>query len=393
MKVIKGIGIVIISLASVAALVLIIINMCMMGTEAGKMNSFIDREDDRYAEAQKKEDDFIEDGAVISGIYTIKSTKEISDAYINGQDPSGLSEEDKKTYDLAVKVLDEATKGKDTIYEKELAIFEWMAKNITHMSNSSTRAVLMDEIYPLDTPYGVLSSKNAVCVGCATTFRLLMNMLGLDCHIPHTDSHSWNEVHLDDNEWYLVDVYMAMDATTLPKYEYFNMNEVVGEGDFDLSMMNNLPRANGKKYLYPIQTAEDVEDIYQVPEKLKKALKDKKCSISLRFTKTPTEAVVNMALELTEAMRMRMSENMPEYESTSLGSSWCRDENDKYILSIYLGWTESGNNNVDPKSKEAKKLKKIMDKLFGKTMGYDPFNPESDATMAEPSVQSNNEAA
>ena len=377
MKVIKGIGIVIMSLVSVAALVLIIINMCMMDTEAGKMNSFIDREDDRYAEAQQKETEFLEDGAVIGGIYTIKSTKAISDAYINGQDPSGLSEEDKKTYDLAVKVLDETTKGKDTIYEKELAIFEWLATNVPHNSDSSTRAVFSDEVYPLDTPYGVLSSKHAVCVGYATTFRLLMNMLGRECHIPHTDAHSWDEVQLDDNEWYLVDIYSASNSTT-PDYQYFNLNELVGEGNFDLSMMSNLPRANGKKYLYPVQTAEDAEDILQVPEKLNEALKAKKGSISLRFAKTPTETEVNMAPALTESMKARISENMPDYAETYFGTSWCKDENDKYILSIYIQWNQVGNPSVDPKSEEVKKLKKIMDKIFGKTTAYDPFAPEGE---------------
>ena len=124
MKVIKGIAIAIIALASVVAVVLIAINMKMLHNESGNMNAFIDREDDRYAESQKKETEFIEDGAVIGDNYTIKSTKAISDAYVNGQDPSGLSEEDKKTYDLAVKVLDEATKGKTTIYENSEELLE-----------------------------------------------------------------------------------------------------------------------------------------------------------------------------------------------------------------------------------------------------------------------------
>ncbi len=325
MKVIKGIAIAIIALASVAAVVLIAINMKMLHNESGNMNAFIDREDDRYAESQKKETEFIEDGAVIGDNYTIKSTKAISDAYVNGQDPSGLSEEDKKTYDLAVKVLDEATKGKTTIYEKELGVFEWIAKNISHDADQSTRAVLNDEVLPQDTPYGVLTSKSAVCVGYATTFRLLMNMLGQEVHIPHSESHSWDLVQLDDNEWYLVDIYNAASGGGNIDYQYFNVNETTGADRMDLSMMSHLPRANGKKYLYQVQIAKDVKDFYQIPKKLKKAIDKKKKVVSMRFKTKPTEEQVLMTSQIIESAQTRVQENVADMSTCYLSSSWCRD--------------------------------------------------------------------
>ncbi|MBQ7200674.1 MAG: hypothetical protein IJS24_04795, partial [Eubacterium sp.] len=111
MKAVKAIAFILVGLIAAASLTLIIINMVRQDDQTQTVNSFIDRQDERYAESQKKEDEFIEDGAVIGDIYTIKSTTAISDAYKNGQDPSKLSEEDKKTYDLAVKALNEATKG------------------------------------------------------------------------------------------------------------------------------------------------------------------------------------------------------------------------------------------------------------------------------------------
>lgn len=377
MKVVKGIAIVIIALASIAAVVLIAINMKMLHSESGTMNAFIDRQDDRYAESQKKETEFIEDGAVIGDNYTIKSTKAISDAYINGQDPSGLSEEDKKTYDLAVKALDEATKGKNTVYEKELGVFEWLAKNVSHDADQSTRAVLVDEVLPQDTPYGVLTTKTAVCVGYATTFRLLMNMLGQECHIPHNDSHSWDLVKLDDNEWYLTDIYSAASSGNgVIDYQYFNNNEITGSDRFDLSMMSNLPRANGKKFLYQVQTAKDAKSFYDIPKFLKKAIKNKDNVLSLRFATKPTDDEVLMGSSVVESAQARITENNTDYASCYLNGVWCRDENDKFIFTIYITNNSENSGRVDPDSPEAKKMKEALDDALGNTTGYDPLTSD-----------------
>ena len=72
---------------------------------------------------------------------------------------------------------------------------------------------------------------------------------------------------------------------------------------------------------------------------------------------------------------------MPDYSNTSLSIGWCRDENEKYIFSMYIV-TQSDNQALDPKSEEAKKMRKQLDKVFGKTTGYDPFKPEDENTDA-----------
>ena len=374
---VKKISAVLIGLVAIAALVLIIISMNKLNNQSEVLTSYVDRADERYAEEQKKEDEFIEDGAVIADNYTIKSTKAVSDAYVNGQNPSGLSEEDKKTYDVAVKALDEAIKGATTPYEKELGIYRWIAKNIKHNDGNSTRSVLQDEVYPLDTPYGVLSGKMAVCVGYATTFRLLVNMIGLECHIPHSDVHSWNLVKLDDNEWYLVDLYSSVNNSDEPDYQYFNMDEKMAENGLASTKITSLPRANGKKYLYPVQIAEAAKDVYDIPSRLKKALKKEEVIFSLRFDKNPTDEEVIMTGSLADALRNRVVESMPKYADTYFTIGWCRDENDKFIFSMYI--PKSGEEDaLDPKSPEAKKMRKAMDKVFGEYTGYDPFIPEDE---------------
>ena len=373
----KNIILCIIGAVGIAALVLIIINMRNLSTQSDTLSAFIDREDERYAEAQKKENEFIEDGAIVGEIYEIKSTKAVSDAYVNGQDPSGLSEEDKKTYEIAVKCFEEATRGKDTIYDKELGIYEWMCKNIEHSGDASTRAVLSGENYPMDTPYGVLNSKTAVCVGYATTFRLFMNMLGLECHIPHTDSHSWDLVKLDDDQWYYVDIYFSVNSSSKnPDYTYFNMNEIVASEQG--STVAALPKANGRKYQYATMKAEDAKDTYKIPKRYKKAVDDKDYFFSLRFKEDPSEDEVKMCTFLTEAVNNRLRETEPEkYSEIYSNGKWYRDENDKFVFAVYIN-DNSDSSELDTKSEEVKKMRKLLDRIFGTTTGYDPFSSDED---------------
>ena len=94
-----------------------------------------------------------------------------------------------------------------------------------------------------------------------------------------------------------------------------------------------------------------------------------------------------MAPQMTEAIKARISENMPDYADIYFGTSWCKDENDKYILSIYINRNDEPNSAIDPKSEEAKKIRKIMDKVFGKIVGgYDPFDPDGENTASEGDV-------
>ena len=65
MKAVKAIAFILVGLIAAASLTLIIINMVRQDDQTQTVNSFIDRQDERYAESQKKEDEFIEDGAVI----------------------------------------------------------------------------------------------------------------------------------------------------------------------------------------------------------------------------------------------------------------------------------------------------------------------------------------
>ena len=175
-----------------------------------KVNKFIDNQLKRQAEEEEQLNEYIEDGFAVGGQYTITSTKAISDAYISG-DTSSLSEEDKETLEIASGIIKERVKDDMSDYEKAKAIYEWIYENVT--IGSSTSIVLPGRGGDDYTAGGVLRSHNAVCVGFATTYRLFMQMLGMECHIVHNDGHSWDLVKMDDGEWYHTDIYSDVSAT------------------------------------------------------------------------------------------------------------------------------------------------------------------------------------
>ena len=198
-------------------------------------------EDERKA----KEGDF--ENITIAGEYDIISTKNISDAYISG-DSSELNDEEKTTLEVASDLLKEIITDDMSDYEKEEAIYLWIVDNV---SNETGGIVAVPEARGIvDKPYGVLQNKQAVCVGYATTFRLLTNMVGLDCMVMHDTGrgHSWNIVRLDDGCWYIVDCYFDA-GNKYGRYVHFNMTEKLAYMDYDWE--NGLyPVANGTKYAY-----------------------------------------------------------------------------------------------------------------------------------------------
>ena len=139
-----------------------------------------------------------ENDVAVAGEYWIRSTEPISEAYISG-DSSGLDEKQLETLSMASGVLDGIISGGMTGYEKEKAVYDWMCANLSHEGGVTVVVPTASE-YSAG-PYGVLKYGQAVCVGFATTFRMFMQMLGMDCMVVHNSYHSWNLVKLDDGEW------------------------------------------------------------------------------------------------------------------------------------------------------------------------------------------------
>ena len=335
----------------------------MMNTQAAqneKVSKFIDDERARQAEEAAQESTYQEDGYKVMDKYEIRSTKQISDAYLNN-DPSGLSDEDKETYDMAKAVLDEIITDGMSAYEKELAIYDWMVDNI---GQGSGHIISMPgQNSESFTPRDVLLNRNAVCVGYATTFRLLANMEGMEVHIVHNDYHSWDMVKLDDGEWYQLDIYSDVNGS---KYRNFNMTDEQARNGHDWDD-SALPEAKGTKYSYAVQSAVEVKDLFEIPAKVRDIIKPGKSgSLFYKFPKKLTDKDLSLADQMIQIMQQAMY-SVQGGDNKDLSASWVDNGEGGYVLAIYVsdysGNSESSIGDADPK--KVTEMTNKINELFG----------------------------
>lgn len=198
-----------------------------------------------------------EDDVTVAGSYTIRSTKALSDAYRAG-DLSGLNQRERDTVDMAAQVLSQTVTDAMTPFEKEKAVYDWMCAHVAHEGTVTVAIPVGTE--ESSTPYGVLKYHQAVCVGYATTFRLMMQMLDIPCMVVHNDYHSWNLVELDGG-WYHTDLYSDAGRGT---YENFNMTDGMCQAGHEWDR-DFFPAADQLDYCYAYRTAQSLDDVYQLP--------------------------------------------------------------------------------------------------------------------------------
>lgn len=78
-----------------------------------------------------------------------------------------------------------------------------------HLSHSCYSALVWDD----DT--------QPVCQGYAEAFKLICNLLEIPCFTPSSENHMWNNVKMDDGEWYQLDVTWGDQDGEEPDYGYF----------------------------------------------------------------------------------------------------------------------------------------------------------------------------
>lgn len=333
-----------------------------------KVNKFIDNQLARQAEEEEQLNEYIEDGFVVGEHYTITSTKAISDAYLSG-DTSALSEDDKKTLELAEEVLKERVKDDMSDYEKEKAVYEWIFENVT--IGSSTSIILPGRGGDDYTAGGVLRSHNAVCVGYATTFRLFMNMLGMECHIVHNDGHSWDLVKMDDGEWYHTDIYS--DVSGYCEYSNFNMNDDQCLYGHDWPQ-EALPEAKGLKYTTPVQMKQDVDTIYEIPSLVKAAMDHKKKVVYAGIGQEITDEDVKMGEVISNLLNdaaAMIGKNI------SFDCRWYQGEDDKYIFGVALYDGEGGDVLSRISRDSISKMQKAINKVFELDENYSYYDQEN----------------
>ena len=148
---------------------------------------------------------FVDPGKEDMSIY---DTAAICAAWEQG-DPAGLSAGDRAVYDAAEKILGEIITDGMTDLEKETAIYDWLVNNVNY--DWRHQDVMVETPRTSYQPYGGLVAREAVCLGYATSFQLLMDLADVECVtvtgacFNSGEHHAWNMVRLQD-EWYCVDV-------------------------------------------------------------------------------------------------------------------------------------------------------------------------------------------
>ena len=333
------------------------------------------------AGGEETEDVAQENDVTVGGEYVIKATTQISDAYKSGN-ASNLSDKDKETLGMAKSVLDEIITDGMSDYEKELAVYKWMTANSGFDSGSMT-AIPEDESKPVDNPNGVLKNHEAVCVGYATTFRLFMQMLGIDCMVVHDShlSHSWDIVKLD-GQWYHTDIYSDAGSGE-GNFSHFNLN--------DETMMNSqewntdfFPAADGYEYNYAYVNRTQCKDVYTIPEQMRAALGARQGVVSLDFGKDISDDIYNLADTI-----MNSVENTVVFNAgygVSFSWSWL-EAGDDNVFCVYINYEKTEDPDVDPGVTDEiqQKIDDAVNKAFG-DMGSGDSSGHSDNTYSHNTI-------
>lgn len=333
------------------------------------------------AGGEETEDVAQENDVTVGGEYVIKATTQISDAYKSGN-TSNLSDKDKETLGMAKSVLDEIITDGMSDYEKELAVYKWMTANIGFDSGSMT-TIPEDESKPVDNPNGVLKNHEAVCVGYATTFRLFMQMLGIDCMVVHDShlSHSWNIVKLD-GQWYHTDIYSDAGSGE-GNFSHFDLN--------DETMMSSqewntdfFPAADGYEYNYAYVNRTQCKDIYTIPEQVRAAINEQQGVVSFDFGDEISVDIYNIADTI-----MNQIENAVVFGGDyGIGLSWSwLDADGDNIFCVYISYEKSEDPDVAPgvADETQQKIDDAVNKAFG-DMGSGDSSGHSDNTYSHNTI-------
>lgn len=131
----------------------------------------------------------------------------IVSAYEDDAEADELSEKDREILERAEKIVEEVITPEMSEVEKIIALHDYIT---THATYDSGMLLPIPKKSPdSDNPYGILVNGQGVCMGYTTTFKLLMDMIGVESIIVRgrssDEEHAWNMVKIGEN-WYHIDV-------------------------------------------------------------------------------------------------------------------------------------------------------------------------------------------
>lgn len=296
----------------------------------------------------------LEEGEFGREVHEIYDDTAVVEAYKNNDD-SGLSDEDKYVLETASKVIDEVIEDGMTDYEKELAIYNWQF-NYVRYDESHFSPIPTDEGDNY-TPYGVFKTHEAICVGNATTFKLFMDMLDIDCMIIHSTEegeHAWNLVCLD-GDWYHVD--LTFDGgSEEPDYAYFNVPDSFKLDDGYPWDTSEFPAAEGTRYTYVFKNSVEVSDIKEIPALVKERLDNGGGNLFIR---------ADEELPGFEAVVERISNRLSNRDDVWVYSGEIRVADDTYIYEIDIEVYDDDWGYDQPDDTElSDEMKELIDGMF-----------------------------
>ncbi len=129
----------------------------------------------------------------------------VAAAYLSGDD-SKLSDKEKELLDIASGVIAQNVTEEMTDEEKCIVIHDYIVTN--GMYDQGALAVIKSQKEYSHIAYGFLTEGEGICSGYADSYKLFMDMLGIENLLIEgeaaNDEHKWNLVRID-GEWYHVD--------------------------------------------------------------------------------------------------------------------------------------------------------------------------------------------
>ena len=313
------------------------------------------------SQEQDQNEETQEDYVKIAEQYEIKPTTNISDAYKSG-DTSKLTDKEKETLDMAKDAL-KKMKIKDSMsdFEKEKAVYDWMTSSLQNDQGALT--VIPSTQEDCDNPYGVLKYHNAVCVGYATTFRMFMQMMDIECMVEHNNEkyHSWDVAKID-GDWYITDIYS--DAGN-GNYAHFNMtnNMWSQEQSWDQEFF---PVANSLKYNMAYQNKQTVDSVYDIPKALRKAMDKKQGSLMIAFKEKIDDEKAQIAnAAVSSVSDMLMNNNYKDMPYAINTYSWVTDpDSGEYLYSITFSSYNTDNNTQNLTDDQLQKINDAVTKAM-----------------------------
>ncbi len=175
-----------------------------------------------------------------------------------------LTDKDLEAFNEASRVFALYIEDCKSDFEKVKAAHDYIVKNCVYNKEAIDAETLTDDDFSI---YGVLVKGKGVCEGYAKTFKMFMDIAGIDCIIvtgtagSDNISHAWNMVKLG-NDWYHIDVTFDDPYPELKEvvYLYFNVTDEVIKKDHSWNK-NVTPQADATDYDYILMQGNTVGDM------------------------------------------------------------------------------------------------------------------------------------